>query len=74
MTPTQTPTVPTQETSVTLWAAGTRPLRAGAVEGPIWIGAEAERSVGRGETGWGLETQARVEEGTGDPWEKEEEG
>lgn len=48
VTPTRIQTVLTQGMSVTLWVAGTRPLRAEEVGGPTWIGAEAGRSVGRG--------------------------
>lgn len=50
VTPTRIQTVLTQGMSVTLWVAGTHPLRAEEVGEPTWIGAEAGRSVGRGET------------------------
>ena len=49
VTPTRTLTVLTQGMSVSLWAAGTHPPRAGEVGGPTWIGAEAGHSEGRGE-------------------------
>lgn len=49
VTRTRIPTAPTQGTSVTLWVAGTHPPRAGEAGGPTWTGAEAGRSVGRGE-------------------------
>lgn len=52
VTPTRILTVPTQGMSVMLWAAGTHPPRAGEVGVRTWIGAEAGRSVGRGETRW----------------------
>lgn len=49
VTRTRTPRVPAQATSVTLWAAGTHPPRAGEAGGPIWTGAGAGHSGARGE-------------------------
>lgn len=56
VTPTQTPTAPTQGMSVTLWPAGTRPPRAEGVGGPTWTAAEAGHSGERGETEEGCVT------------------